>query len=426
MSIDLHTMMLMISVLTLLLSGLLALAGLHSGSIRGVWLWALASLCYSVASFIIFALLTPASSGWLMVLVVVFFAAGSGLQFSGIQAFKEERVDWHFPLLVVAVGFAQSVWFSILSPDADARAIASSLVFALVNAICARALLIRIEQPLRTGYWFTGASFAMLATASLTRAVTILQASSGPFADLSSQMPFVHARFFVSSLLQMCVTFGFMLMMNYRLISDVQKIALRDALTGALNRRSLEEEASRLSARCARTGDILAVMMIDVDHFKLVNDQFGHQVGDKVLQRLAAVAHASIRSDDYFARYGGDEFCILLPSSTEEEASILADRLCQVYAALTMEFGDEVLHSTISIGVADSCHAGLELRALVAAADQAMYGAKQEGRNRVMLHSATVSSIPEDRVLARAKRDGTLKPSSSIRSRRTIDCGRVS
>ncbi|MHB8454845.1 MAG: GGDEF domain-containing protein [Acidiferrobacterales bacterium] len=387
MSIDLHTMMLMISVLTLLLSGLLALVGFHSASTHGVWLWALASLCYSAASFIGSTLPTATSSSWLIVLLVVFFLAGSGLQFSGIQAFTEKCVDWRIPLLVAGTGFAESAWFTIINPNPNARAIVSTLVFSLINAICARALLIRIEQPQRTGYWFTGASFSMISATSLTRAVMILQTSPDPSTGLSAELPIVHARFFVSSLLQICVAFGFILMINYRLITDVQKIASRDALTGAPNRRSLEEEAGRLSARCARARDVLTILLIDVDHFKSVNDQLGHQAGDKLLQRLADTAHACIRSDDYFARYGGDEFCILLPSSTEEGADILANRLCQAYAALNIDFGGKALHSTISIGIADSNHAGLELHALIAAADKALYRAKQEGRGRVMLHS---------------------------------------
>ncbi|MES2366978.1 MAG: GGDEF domain-containing protein [Pseudomonadota bacterium] len=394
MRLDLHTLMLMTSVLTLLLSGLLALAGLHAGSIRGVRLWAVASLCYSLASFIAFADLTPTSSGWLVVLVVVLLLTGNSLQFSGIQAFKDQRIDWRIPLLFFGVAFAQSVWFTLLHPDANARAIANSLVFAAINALCARALLIRIDPPLRTAYWFTGVSFALLAAAALFRAAIIFQAPPGTSIGLSSMLPFVPARFLASSLILMCVTFGFMLMLNYRLITDMQKIALRDSLTGALNRRGLEGEAIRLAARCTRTGDTLAIMVIDVDHFKTINDRCGHQVGDKVLQRLTALAQASVRSDDYFARYGGEEFCILLPSTTEEEARVLADRLRQAYAALTMEFGGEVLRSTISIGVADSNHVGLEFSALVSAADQAMYWAKQEGRNRVLVHSEMVCKVP--------------------------------
>jgi diguanylate cyclase (GGDEF)-like protein len=140
-------------------------------------------------------------------------------------------------------------------------------------------------------------------------------------------------------------------------------------------------------------------MMIDVDHFKSINDHSGHQVGDQVLQRLAAVAQASIRREDYFARYGGEEFCILLPATTEEKAGLLADRLREAYAALTMEFGGAVLQSTISIGVADSNHVGLEFNALVTASDKALYHAKQAGRNRVVAHSVLGNKAPRSELV---------------------------
>uniref|UniRef100_E6QU20 GGDEF domain-containing protein n=1 Tax=mine drainage metagenome TaxID=410659 RepID=E6QU20_9ZZZZ len=395
MGFDLRTVMLMISVLNLLFFGLLALAGWHADNIRGVRLWALASLCFSLGSFAAFENLTHAGSDWMIVLSVVLVMAGSGLQFSGIQAFKEERIDRHIPLLVAGAAFVLSVWFTILHPEPDARAIANSLLFALINFVCARALLIHIEQPLRTAYWFTGVSFTVLAVISLIRAITVFLGWPSTLAGIYPQIPFVPVRFLASSLVLMCVTFGFILMLNYRLITDIQKIALRDGLTGALNRRGLEEAAAHLSAHCARAGGALAIMMIDVDHFKIINDRYGHQAGDKVLQRLVAVAQTSIRRDDYFARYGGEEFCILLPFTTEEAARVLAERLRQAYAALTMAFGDVILHSTISIGVADSSHVGLEFSALVSAADQAMYWAKQEGRNRVEMHSVMVCNVPD-------------------------------
>jgi diguanylate cyclase (GGDEF)-like protein len=395
MSFDLRTIMLMISVLNLLFFGFLALAGWHAGNIRGVRLWALASLCYSLGSFVAFESLTHAGGGWMIVLSVVLVMTGSGLQFSGIQAFKEEHIDWYIPLLVVAAAFVLSVWFTILHPEADARALANSLLFALINFISARALLIRIEQPLHTAYWFTGVSLTVLAAISLIRAMTIFLGQPSTFAGIYPQLPFVPVRFLTSGLVLMCVTFGFILMLNYRLITDIQKIALHDGLTGALNRRGLEEAATHLSAYCARTGGALAIMMIDVDHFKVINDRCGHQAGDKVLQRLVAVAQTFIRRDDYFARYGGEEFCVLLPFTSEEAARVLAERLRQAYAALTTVFGDVVLRSTISIGVADSNQVGLEFRALVSAADQAMYWAKQEGRNQVMAHSMMVCNVPE-------------------------------
>ncbi|HEY8035501.1 MAG TPA: GGDEF domain-containing protein [Methylobacter sp.] len=387
MNLDIRTMMVMISALCLMFSGLLTLAGLHAGKIRGMQHWAMGSLCIGLGlGFSYYIQQKSSDSTWVLVFGATLVAAGVGLQFNGIQAFKKDRCNGYIPWLLAGLVFIQSIWFVILHPDIHARVIANSLVFALSNAACAYALFIRIEQPLRTAYWFTGASFAVVTVTFLARAIVVFLAPADTY-GLYSQVTINPASFFIGSMAQMSLAFGFVLMLNYRLAADLQKLAASDALTGALNRRSLEQEAARLSARCTRTGDTLALMMIDVDHFKSINDRYGHPVGDEVLKHLTAVAQKTIRGDDYFARYGGEEFCILLPSTLEKDAWILADRLRQIYAEMVMEFDGEVLNSTISIGVSDSLHAGVEFASLVAAADQAMYRAKQEGRNRVVLHS---------------------------------------
>lgn len=387
MNLDSRTMMVMMSALVLLFSGLLTLAGQHPGNTRGVQHWAIGGLCIGLGLGFSYFQQTLSGSTWVLVFGATLAAAGMGLQFNGIQAFKTGLCNSYIPWSLGGLVFIQSVWFVYLHPDVHARVIANSLVLSLCNAACARALFIRIEQPLRTAYWFTGASFALVATTLLLRAIIVFLAPPNSY-SLYSQTPINPTSFFIGSMAQMCIVFGFVLMLNYRLSADLQKLALSDALTGALNRRSLEQEAARLSARCTRTGDTLAIMMIDVDHFKSINDRYGHPVGDEVLRRLAGMAQKIVRSDDYFARYGGEEFCILLPSTTEKDAWILADRLRQTYASMAMEFGGEVLQSTVSIGISDSTHAGLEFTSLLAAADQAMYRAKQEGRNRVVMYSA--------------------------------------
>ena len=392
MNLDSRTMMVMMSALILLFSGLLTLAGLQAGNTRGVQHWAFGGLCIGLGlGFALFQQDLPGSA-WVLVCGSTLLAAGTVLQFNGIQAFKTGPCYKYFPWLLVGLIFIQNIWFVVLHPDVHARVIANSLVLALCHAACARALLIRIEQPLRTAYWFTGASFAVVAMMLLIRAIVVFLAPANTY-GLYTQAPINPVTFFIVSMAQMSLSFGFVLMLNYRLSADLQKLALSDALTGALNRRSLEQEAVRLSTRFTRTGDAMALMMIDVDHFKSINDRYGHPVGDEVLKRLATIAQATIRSDDYFARYGGEEFCILLPSTAEKDAWIIADRLRQNYAALAMEFDGEVLHSTISIGVSDSIYAGLEFTSLVAAADQAMYRAKQEGRNRVVMHSYCLNQV---------------------------------
>ncbi|TAK61485.1 GGDEF domain-containing protein [Methylobacter sp.] len=387
MNLDIRTMMVMISALCLMFSGLLILAGLHAGKIRGVQHWALGSLYIGLGLGFSYIIQQKSSgSAWVLVFGATLMAAGIGLQFNGIQAFKKGCSNGYIPWLLAGLVFIQSIWLVILHPDIHARVIANSVVFALSNAACAYALFIRIEQPLRTAYWFTGTSFAVVAIMFLARAIIVFLSPADTY-TLYSQVTINPVSFFIGSIAQMCLAFGFVLMLNYRLAADLQKLAASDALTGALNRRSLEQEATRLSARCTRTGDTLALMMIDVDHFKSINDRYGHPAGDSVLKHLTAIAQKTIRSDDYFARYGGEEFCILLPSTLEKDAWLLADRLRQNYAEMAMKFNDEVLHSTVSIGVSDSLHAGVEFASLVAAADQAMYRAKQEGRNRVVLHS---------------------------------------
>jgi len=385
--LDVRTIMVIFAMLAFMFFCLLELAGLHIGNIRGVRQWAVANLCISLGmSLAYFYTVATPGHDWAIAIGATSIAAGVSLQFTGIQAFKEERSNWQVALLFVGVFFCQNIWFSVIHPDIHSRAIANSFLLALIFAACARALLIRIDTPLRTAYWFTGLSFVVLTIVMLIRGIRMWLSPEVSYA-LYANMPLNSVSFFISCMTQLCVTFGFLLMLNYRLISDLNRIASHDALTGALNRRRLEEEAIRLKTRCIRTGETLAIMVIDIDHFKSINDRFGHSAGDEILRRLTDVAHKSIRPDDYFARYGGDEFCMLLSSTTGSEAWELAERLRQTYSQMTFKIGKESLHVTVSIGVADSASIGLEFSALFAVADQALYQAKQEGRNQVVSYS---------------------------------------
>lgn len=388
MSLDVRTILVIFSLLAFMFFCLLELAGLQVGKIRGVRQWAVANLCTSAGfGFAYVYTSAPVGDNWAFALGASFIAIGVSLQFTGIQAFKEKRSDWRMALLFVLVFVAQSIWFSVLYPDIYVRCIVNSLLFALASAACARELLIQVESPLKTAYWVTGISFTILAFVMLARAVSIWLSPSESY-GLYVNRPLNSLTFTFACMLQFCVTFGFILMLNYRLIEDLQKLASLDPLTGALNRRRLEDDAARLKARSIRTGETLAIMMIDIDHFKSINDRFGHPVGDDVLRRLADIAQKSVRVEDYFARYGGEEFCMLLPATTEKDAHELAERLRVAYSKYKIELGKDSANITVSIGVADSATVGLDFSALVAAADQALYQAKQGGRNQVVSYSA--------------------------------------
>lgn len=388
MSLDVRTIMLVLAALTLMFSGLLALAGKHSSNIKGVGHWALASLL-TASGFgfsYSFSTTSPSQHPWPVILASVLIASGLCLQYCGLQRFKDKPINWRFAAIAVSAVLLSGIWFTGIHNDVMNRAIANSIIFAIIFAACARELLIPAESPLRIAYWLTGIGFGAFSVLALARAVILWQSSAESY-GLFQNIPINPLTFLGVCLLQFTTMFGFVLMLDYRLVGELNKLASLDSLTGAFNRRRLEEEASRLQARCIRTGDPMTVVMIDVDHFKKVNDRYGHQVGDDVLRHVAKTIGAAIREDDYFARYGGEEFCILLPSTTEDVAYVIGERLRQLNADNAFLCNGHRLQSTISIGIADSADVGADFKLLVQAADKALYQAKQSGRNFVMRHS---------------------------------------
>lgn len=164
----------------------------------------------------------------------------------------------------------------------------------------------------------------------------------------------------------------------------LEETSSRDPLTGLLNRRALMETIKQEVQRAARTGDSFVVAMLDVDHFKAVNDRFGHETGDRALVELAGVLVESLREYDLCGRWGGEEFLVLLPQTQPEAAQAVMDRLVGDVRAMAMAAGDEVLRLTVSIGMAHH-QLGETFSETLSRADQALYLAKQDGRDRVAL-----------------------------------------
>jgi diguanylate cyclase (GGDEF)-like protein len=163
--------------------------------------------------------------------------------------------------------------------------------------------------------------------------------------------------------------------------------ALRDGLTGAFNKRYLMDRLATELAFAERHRTPLSLIMLDVDHFKRINDAFGHPAGDEVLSALSRVVHETIRREDVFARYGGEEFAVLCRSVDVNNACVLAERLRERIAAMVVEFDGQRIPVTVSLGVAGVTSGGPS--ALIADADDALYEAKQRGRNRVVKKQPT-------------------------------------
>ena len=161
-----------------------------------------------------------------------------------------------------------------------------------------------------------------------------------------------------------------------RPVSDeLAAMAWSDGLTGLANRRRLDHDLLMHRRYRAST----AVIMVDVDHFKSVNDRFGHKTGDEVLREIGAMLAAQIRFDDIVYRYGGEEFCVLLPNSSAAAAGLVADRIVAAAREIKLPDGQ---HITVSVGIADSIEG--DVGTAVETADQALYTAKDRGRDRAV------------------------------------------
>lgn len=172
---------------------------------------------------------------------------------------------------------------------------------------------------------------------------------------------------------------------NARLFEEVQNMALTDMLTGLYNRRGLFEIGHIEFTRTKRLGRPFALIMIDIDHFKDVNDRYGHPAGDQVLQFLASELQAAVREGDIVGRYGGEEFAVLLSGSDGREAMNLAERLRAAIEQSPFFIEGNELRITSSLGVAELNENSPNLETLVARADQALYIAKHRGRNCVVM-----------------------------------------
>lgn len=170
--------------------------------------------------------------------------------------------------------------------------------------------------------------------------------------------------------------------------AEQRKFAMIDPLTGLMNRRAFMAAVERAARRGRR--DPMTLLVLDLDHFKQVNDRFGHEIGDRVLYGFAQVAERVTRPNDQLYRMGGEEFCFLLPDCALSEALAVAERIRIGFAALVIDARGLEAKTTVSIGLADDGGSQIDLEVLLEAADAALYEAKARGRNQVVVSSPSL------------------------------------
>lgn len=176
---------------------------------------------------------------------------------------------------------------------------------------------------------------------------------------------------------------------NIKLRETLRYQSVRDVLTGLYNRRYLEESLEQELSRCTREKNTLSILMIDIDHFKQFNDQFGHEAGDNVIQALAKVLRDFVRKSDIACRYGGEEFLLVMPDIAFDDAVQRAKALHEKVSKIHLRYGGTALTQvTISVGLAMYPKHGKNIQNLIAAADTALYQAKNTGRNKTVVYDS--------------------------------------
>lgn len=311
----------------------------------------------------------------------------------GIQRFYGRPTSWRNTALIVGLSMAGTMFFLVAYDSMPLRML-SYMTGQSLPLLLALRLLLSPEARVNPGARLAGTVAILFIAVNLVR--TAGNAVGGDFSiahggELNSLL--VLALLFLS----MAFNFGFLLMVMDRLRNEVADLALLDDLTGVANRRHLLQRLSEECARSERGGEPFSLLVIDLDAFKSINDTHGHAAGDACLQHFTLMAQTRLRPGDMLARTGGDEFCIVLPSSSLREGGTIARRLLEVCRQDAEACVGDDIPISVSVGVAQwDRSVGLFPDRLMANADHALYAAKNSGKNGFAVHDPAPPLLPDE------------------------------
>lgn len=315
---------------------------------------------------------------------------GLSVYVNGIRMLRGYRIYRYLSLLVLTTLLACNAILLNVHAPLRVLLLSNMLVMTWVFAYASRSLMGFGKDFISQVFWlccslFSGITLMML---FLMFEVALIDASI-----LSTFQHWSAHAYMIATIVMvlMAVTCLLLLVMNVRTQAGLQAIATLDGLTGVLNRRGLQDAANRMQAVSQRIKLPMGMLIVDLDYFKKVNDVYGHLVGDAVLKVCAGTIHSALRGGDVIGRYGGEEFCILLPNTGEHESAVLAERIRKTIEATpvniagieSLDVSTRAIKCTVSVGAVSSETVGYQIDSLFAAADHNLYQAKQAGRNRI-------------------------------------------
>lgn len=375
LNLDLRTIIFMSGILAALLSLVMLLVRLsYPRTLKGLGFWILAPLFVSLSTFL-FALRGQITDIVSILGANMMLLEGILLIHFGSQLFFGLRPSYRIWYPLLAALLPVLLWFSLYEPSFNARV-------QLVCVVWISILLANARVVWRNGAENFATRFTVVAM--VTHAMVIglrLLATLLPLPDEGLLTPTRVQTLYIgaNAVMIIAITVGLVMLAAERLRSEFEHLATRDSLTGALTRRVLIEACEQELSRCRRHGRSMALLVMDIDHFKAVNDTYGHQMGDRVLVDFVSRVSALLRRPDLLARFGGEEFVVLLHETGLDEAEAVARRILTRIA----EPSPGLPPVTVSIGVTINRPDEEQVDALLARADRALYKAKEAGRNRV-------------------------------------------
>jgi diguanylate cyclase len=385
---DLKTIIFMSMLLTFMLSMLLAITRSHHKEVSGPGFWAVGNLIVGLGMVILFSKFE--STQWNILPGVVLIGIGLGLFVNGIQAFSGKRVRLLFSVYIGLFLAVTNAWIMLHMDELRMIVIFNAFLFSIIYFYGARLTFGKEDGLVGNLYWMASSLFFMMALLLMARSMSAFYMDDKLFKDFLD-WPINGYTLMLACVIQFFVSVLFVLMLTAQVNENLQSMATVDGLTNVLNRRGLQDSALKMHAICKRLDIPMALLLADLDYFKKVNDTYGHLVGDEVLITVAKTIKNTLRAGDVVGRYGGEEFCVLLPNTSESEAVALAERIREViqhkaisirYVKKTSQTQNEI-HCTVSIGAVGSESVGYDVQRLLASADNALYMAKNRGRNLV-------------------------------------------
>jgi len=383
MNLDVNTLFTVTVYVEAILGLLLLFVWVQNTSIHAVAWWGFAHLIRA-ASIVLFGLYGSAPELITIDLANALLFTAFAVTWTGARIFDGRPAEPVY-LVTGAVLWLLVCRLPLLADAVDARALIASGIITAYTWLTAYEFWHGRSEPL-VSRW--PAIFMLFAHGALfvlrTPLVSLL-----PFAPTNRMLGSVWltALSFEALLFTISIAFILLAMAKERTELRHRTAAMVDPLTGIANRRSFLQDAAQLAKRHSANPHPAAVLLIDLDHFKSINDRFGHAHGDRVLEIFAASARHAVRPSDLLGRLGGEEFAAILCDISLDKAVAVAEKIRERFAHATLEIDNHPVCATVSIGLAHCQEAELDVASLLAQADQALYIAKERGRNRVEVAS---------------------------------------